>query len=52
MTCEEQDPTMNYLASNFNDSPHTITMENNTSVNASFFYMSYFSIVMYSLMDF
>ena len=51
MTCEEQDPTMKYLAFNFNDSPHTITMENTTGVNASFFYI-YSSIVMYSLMDF
>lgn len=39
MTCEQQEPTMKYLASNLNDSLHTITIENHTGVNASFFGM-------------
>ena len=46
MTCEQQEPTLEYLASNLNDSVHIITIENHTGVNASFFGTSpFFSLL-------
>lgn len=44
MTCEQQHPTMAYLASNLDNSLHNITIENHTGVNASYFGVSYFTL--------
>lgn len=38
-TCEEQIPSIKYLASNLDDSLHTITLVNHAGVNNSFFGM-------------
>ncbi|KAF8154228.1 hypothetical protein B0H34DRAFT_81944 [Crassisporium funariophilum] len=37
MTCEQQAPTIKYLASNLDDTLHTIKIENHPGVNNSFF---------------
>ncbi|PPR05431.1 hypothetical protein CVT26_011309 [Gymnopilus dilepis] len=37
MTCEQQAPSIKYLASNLDDSLHRITLVNHANVNASFF---------------
>ncbi len=36
-TCEEQQPTIKYFASNLDDSVHTLKVENLAGVNQSFF---------------
>ena len=37
MTCEQQAPTLKFLASNLNDSRHTLKLTNHAGVNDSFF---------------